>query len=148
MKKIIYIIISISLGALLLFFFDQKKSYYFNNDHTKCITIWKRLGGNCYIVPREYHGIFVPKYDYMVTTNDNGLIVVWDKTSKYDIIVMNNYGMPIQFVVKSIKVRYFNFNERKKFNENYSPSGQINYPLEYLLIDIKENYAFVNGKKI
>jgi hypothetical protein len=144
MKKIAYIIVPILLVALILFYFDQGRKYYYNNDHTKCITVWKRIGGKCYVIPTNYNSFWSPQDDYLLTTNLNCLIIVWDKNSKYDMIVMNNYGLPVEFIGKDLKVRYYKFNERKK----YLPTGQILPPLEYLYINIGENNGFVNGKQI
>ena len=136
------------LIALFFFCFDQQRNYYYNSDHTKCITVWKRIGGKCYIIPQNYHSYWAPEKDYLLTTNDNSLIVVWDKNSKYDIIVMDNYGMPVKLVTKNLKIKYFKFDERKEFEESYYPAGKMLQPLEYLYINIKEDCAFLNEKKI
>lgn len=61
------------LIVVLLVWFDQSRTFYCLSED-KCVTVWKRLGNKCYIVPGKYYGIFKPSDNYIKTTNVNPLV--------------------------------------------------------------------------
>lgn len=55
----------LKLIAVILFFiaaflvwFDLSRAFYCLSDD-KCVTVWKRLGNKCYVVPGKYYGIYI-----------------------------------------------------------------------------------------
>ncbi|WP_233266142.1 hypothetical protein [Myroides fluvii] len=62
--------------GLLYFIIDQSRSFYKLEDG-KEITVWKRIGGKCYVVPYNYFGISKPVDCYIETVNTEGFTLLW-----------------------------------------------------------------------
>lgn len=148
MKKIKVLTLSLIVICLCLFLMYEKRSFYYNSDKTKCITVWKKFGGKCVVVPKKYIGLGNPDTEYFETTNRNSLTIIWEKNGKFDIIILNNYGYKLDLHFKNTKVKYYQSNNRKGFNKSYYLGNKIKPQCEYLMIDIGENWAILNGKKI
>ena len=43
---------------------------------TDYVTVWKRAGGDCYIMPYKYYGLILPKKNFFVADNLGGLDIV------------------------------------------------------------------------
>lgn len=67
MGVIVILIVVVSVWA------EQSRSFYCLSER-KCITVWKRSGNICYIIPGKYSGIFKPSDNYIKTTNVNPLV--------------------------------------------------------------------------
>ncbi len=79
------------IGFILIVFFifyyqlDYKRHFVSNEDNTEFVTIWQRIGNDCYIIPGKYYSAFAPKGNYIKTVNFRNYIgVVWDTKDKYD----------------------------------------------------------------
>jgi hypothetical protein len=57
----------VSLLYLLFIIFFSKQVYRI--EHNKFITVWKRFGGDCYIMPYRYYGLILPNDNYIKTDN-------------------------------------------------------------------------------
>jgi len=76
---------AVALLLFLLIWFDQSRSFYCI-DSKHCVTVWKRLGGVCYIVPRKYYGILKPSDNYIKTDNNNIITILWEENTNNIII--------------------------------------------------------------
>jgi hypothetical protein len=79
---------------LLYYQIDYKRYFIKNNDCSKTITIWQRLGNNCYIIPGKYFWIFTPRKNYIKTKNYRNYIgIIWNTMDKYEfkISIYNDY---------------------------------------------------------
>lgn len=146
MKKIRILVVSITAICIGLLLIQEKRSFYYNSDKTRCITVWKRFGGKCIVVPRKYIGLGKPNGEYLETTNLNSLTFIWEKYGKYDLIVFNSYGFEVNLNFKNTKVKYFGSNERELFIRTYYFNNKVKPEFEYLMADIAENWGIVNGK--
>lgn len=54
--------------------FDALESY--QRGGIASITVWKRLGNECYILPGKYNGILVPSGTYMKITSTGSIAVI------------------------------------------------------------------------
>ncbi|MFC3197061.1 hypothetical protein ACFOET_05500 [Parapedobacter deserti] len=137
------------LMVALLVWFDQSRSFYCLSEN-KCVTVWKRLGNKCYIVPGKYYGIFKPSDNYIKTTN----------TGYVDVIFLNDISLLVDIEDNAKIIRH----PGKNLIELYSNNKAVNDSLytyfdgkyhkyknevEYISIDIKENYAINKaGRKL
>src|SRR5690554_2538954 len=78
------------LIVVLLVWFDQSRTFYCLSED-KCVTVWKRLGNKCYVVPRRYYGVFKPSDNYIKTTN----------TGYVDVILVNDNKLLIDIEHKA-----------------------------------------------
>ena len=140
--KLLFFILLI--GALV--WFAESRNFYYNSDKSKCFTVWKRIGGECLIIPRKYNKLWPPSDNFISTTNNNALTIVWNKNASDSLVISNDYGFPIKLKFSSNKIIYYSLGDRNQFVKKYYENGLIKS--EYLMIDIKENLAIVNGKKI
>jgi len=150
MKKAVFL-----FSAFLLFviWIGEHRSFYcVGND--ECITVWKRIGGICFIIPGKYYGIFKPSGTYIQTSNDNSLIVLYfiTKFPKTIIIWGDSYK-----IIKASKNVYTFIDFRKqegKFKRIiYGPGakkiGDLKKGVYILGLDIFGNLAFdKNGKEL
>lgn len=88
--KIVIIILSIvTIIFILLVTWEQSRDYYYTSKG-RCVTVWKRLGGRCYVMPYKYSILFQnPKENYIETNSQSWIALYW-RTDK-DIYVDNNY---------------------------------------------------------
>lgn len=78
LKKIFKIFaFGITLISISLLILGQIRSFYQVGDFT--FTVWKNLGGTCYIMPYKYYGIFPPKKNFITTPNLGGITICIDK---------------------------------------------------------------------
>lgn len=139
MKKIFIVLI-----ILIIVWFGERRHFYRLNDE-KYITIWKTYGGTCYIIPYRYFGIIAPSHDFIKTSNINTVTIIDDPTSEYDFIICNDYNKDLSMNIEKFKIKYYDFEIRDQFVEKYYTNNMINKNLSYLMIDIREVYAILNG---
>jgi len=142
--KCVFLII-LFLGA---FYLIEKRDFYYNKDRTECITIWKRFGGKCLVIPGKYFGLWKPNEEYLETTNRNSLTLIWTKKITDQLVICNNYGGLVDLNFKFFKVKYYGSKQRDNFINTYYLNDNIRPGYEYLSIDILENYVVLNGKKM
>lgn len=148
MRLIKYLMILIAVICFFLLLLQENRSFYYNSDKTKCVTIWKRFGGKCLVIPRKYIGLFKPDEEYLETTNRNSLTIIWEKGGEYDLVIFNSYGFKIDSNFKKTRVNYYEPNRRDEFNRVYYNNHHIKPQFEYLMVDIGEGWGIVNGKKM
>jgi len=86
MKKGIYVIVSIALLLILLFYY--KRNFVHNSNKTKYLTIWKTLGGDCYIIEGKYYSLLPPKEKAIKTHNTAVLQIAWKPNFQYSSIAL------------------------------------------------------------
>lgn len=124
---------------------DMKSYYYLTED--KCITIWKSGGEDVYVVFEKYKSNKLPVKNYLKTSLTNALTIIIDDSSEYDYVFFNNYGREVLIEKSDYKIKYYDYNQRDSFIENYYIDNQIKSNLKYLKIDIKEDLVIINGIK-
>lgn len=90
LKFVIALIVKIFLSIFLiltlwLIWLDQNRSFYCL-DNNKCITVWKRIGGSCFVIPGKYYGVIKPSDNYILTTNTSMLDIIWEKEPSHIIV--------------------------------------------------------------
>lgn len=138
-KKIIVVAL---LVAELFVVIDQKRSFYCM-DSGRCVTVWKRFGGRCYVIPYKYYGLWKPSSSYIDTENGAGIAIYW--LSK-DSIVVENSGEHIvtaDYKIINDNDKYtiidLNEDERTKNVHLVYQNGKIRKDLDWMYISIAEN---------
>lgn len=143
-KQLVYLIFIVSFLFYVVYFLEKREYYYFQSGN-KCITVWKQFGGQCFIINEEYMGVFSPQDNYVKTSNNNSITIIIDPTSKYDMIIVNNYGQDVAINSSNKRIDYYPFNHRSEVYHKYFKNDKfIGAPIEYLSIDIKENFVTKN----
>lgn len=135
-----FLIIFLLIISGLLLCLDQSRSFY-QISNGKYITVWKRLGGKCYITLDKYYGITKPK-NYIKTTNDNIIIILFDTLST-NYVIYNSYGKSL-IINSSEKIDYYNRDERNDFFNRYYKGDTLLNQYKYLVVFIKESYVKSN----
>lgn len=159
MVKMLFKIMGILLLliVLLLVWYDQSRTFYcLSND--KCVTVWKRLGGKCYIIPSKYYGVFKPSSDYIKTTNTQYLTFYFSNDIPNKMIVRNQGSSTGEKRGYEIVNNLSENLEIAEYSDDYKailykPDAikfkDVKTSTEYLDLDIKENYATdKTGRKI
>ncbi len=145
MKRIIkYFVAIFGIFIGLFLWYDQSRSF-FKATNGEYITMWKRWGGTCYLIPGKYYGVTKPKDNYIETKNTSSGDFIWnDKDSKY---VLFSGGENCKIVNNdSTKVKIINYLEEKQKNDSVYIEKQGHYNvyrkgLIRLGINILEGYA-------
>lgn len=137
------------LLILLVIWYDQSRTFYCLSNEN-CITVWKRLGGKCYIVPNKYYGITEPSGTYIRTKNTQYLALYFSSDIPNKMIVRNqgsSIGEKGEYEIinklsDSAKIAKFSDSYRAILYEpNAIKFSDVKESTEYLDLDIKENYA-------
>lgn len=72
-KLFSYIIIVFGVLYLII---DQSRSFY-KLEEGKEVTVWKRIGGKCYVIPYKYYGVIKPSSCAIETVNTAGVTLIW-----------------------------------------------------------------------
>lgn len=145
----------LAITALCIFIFviintlmtNGIRSFYCLSDD-KCVTVWKQGDGETYIIFGEYKSKKDPPDNYIKTSYNNALTIIIDESSNYDYIISNNYGKSILIKSSNFKIKYYEYNQRENFINDYYINRKIKKSLKYLQIDIKENLIVLNGVKL
>lgn len=135
------------LGFVLILLFitiivDQYRKIYCISDN-KCITVWKRIGGTCYIAPYKYYGIFKPRDCYVITTNSSNIDVIW-KNEKEIIVQIDENSSIVSNSNEKIKILdYEANNEIYDSIFTYKEGHYLKYKknVQFISISILENYG-------
>lgn len=160
MKKFkILLIVSLIVSCLLLWF-DQSRSFYCLKDD-KCITIWKRLGDKCYVIPGKYYGLFKPRNrSYIKSSNAQYMTLFFNKNDSLTMFVMDegsHLSEGEKFIIFNCNrendwniIELTKHNESDIYKENALKKYQDLLPtVSCIRIDVKENYALdCNGKQL
>ncbi|EHQ41253.1 hypothetical protein [Myroides odoratus] len=72
-KLLSFLVIILGVTYLTI---DQNRSFY-KLEEGKEITVWKRIGGKCYVIPYRYYGISKPLNCYIETRNTESFTLLW-----------------------------------------------------------------------
>lgn len=147
----------ILLILLFLVWMHLSRSFYCL-EKGKCVTVWKRLGNECYIIPGKYYGLIKPSGNYIKTNNTQLFTLYFSKDipntivlrnqgsfegtgGKYDIINNSSDGVKI--------AEYSDDYEAILYKSDADNFFDIQENTEIIELIIKESYALDNtGKKI
>lgn len=77
MKKVFNLILAVMIIFCVLYVaIDQSRSFY-KLEEGKEVTVWKRIGGKCYVVPYKYYGVIKPSSCAIETVNTGGVTLIW-----------------------------------------------------------------------
>lgn len=147
--KVLGLILSIIilLWIVKLVFIGSKSFYCLQDDN--CVTVWKKTNGEAYFIFEEYKKNSVPKKNYIKTTYNNSVTILFDNASNYDFIIHNNYGEKLSIDSSNYSIKYFPYDEFDDFVEKYyNKNNKVKKGIKYLQIDIAENLVILNGEKI
>jgi len=148
MKPIFKVLKRSILILLLLVWYDQSRSFYCLSEN-QCVTVWKRLGNKCYIIPGKYYGILSPSDDYLLTSNTQYLTLYFSEKLPKKIIVRNQGSSSGK---AEYKIRHSSrgnweiseYSERYKlviYRNQARKFSDVQETANYIDLDIKENYA-------
>jgi len=148
------IIIAIIIMAVPFFYYDQSRKYFCISED-KCVTVWKRVGGTCYIISGKYTGWFKPKDDYIKTCNLSDLDIVWIDQLPNSIIIQQQSYYQYTIVNKNTNnlhiYRYENNPDKFHsliYNVGVTKYNDIKAGVFRLSIDVRENYARTSDGRI
>jgi hypothetical protein len=158
MKKVLGIIsILIVIVVSVSLYYKQSRDFYCLPDD-KCVTVWKRVGGVCYVIPSKYYDVMKPSNDFIETTNTQYLTLYFLAGSSQVLVVKNEGtsqgfkgGFKIHNALKN-KVTILDYSESSQsliYKPNAQTHSDVSPGVELLNLDIFENYATdKNGKKL
>jgi hypothetical protein len=151
MKKAIvaFVGLVVIVGGLLLWY-DQSRRYYCL-DAGQCITVWKRLGGVCYVIPGHYSSVSSPSKNYIQCLNTNILTLFWTKQQMDRIIVLSEYDLEIVNRDTSgfILAKYDSLAVSEIYDIDAKRMNEVKVGVDLMEVHIKENYAYdKNGNRL
>lgn len=143
MSKVVKILSFIILfSGIIYLIIDQSRSFY-KLESGKEVTVWKRIGGKCYVIPYKYYGIIKPSSCVIETVNTGGVTLIWynerlivDTNSKMKII--NNGDCVLE-----------DYMDKKDENDsiflwNDNGTNKLKSDLKYLSVYILDNSVHYN----
>lgn len=128
MKRIIKHFVAI-MGVFLGLFiwYDQSRSF-FKATNGEYVTMWKRYGGICYLIPGKYYWITRPVQNYIETENKASGDFIWaNKSSKY---VLFSSGKNYKIVNNdSTKITLINYSDDEKQNDSLYTEKKGDYSI-------------------
>lgn len=159
MVKVLLKIIGVVLLLIvvLLIWFDQSRTFYCLSED-KCITVWKRLGNKCYIIPGKHYGVLNPSGNYIKTTNTQYLTLYFSDDIPNEMIVRNQgssagekggYEIVNNLSENLLITEYSDDYRDILYKADAVKFKDVKATTEYIDINIKENYATdKRGKKL
>lgn len=128
MRKILkfFLFLVIIIGVLFIWY-DQSRSF-FKATNGEYITMWKRYGGTCYLIPGKYYGITEPDDGYIETRNKNEYV---------DFLWFNNESNHLLYYGNT-EDKIYNANKADFTINNYLDNKQKN---DSLFTEKKEHYS-------
>lgn len=135
-KRWIAFIVIISLCIYAI----EKRSFYCL-ENGKCVTVWKNIGGSCYIMPYRYYGLFHPSDGYIKTSNLSYIDFFYLSEFPDEIIIRVSYDTPEIINSSSKNIQMFNFydNEEEFKRVLFDKNGFTKDSVGYIFIDIGDN---------
>lgn len=137
----------ILLAIVFLVWLDQSRSFYCLSED-KCVTVWKRLGNKCFIIPGKYYGVLSPTVEHIRTTNNQYLTLYFADDLPGRIIVRNQSDSEREGyeIVESSKGRlgFVEYTDDLKmilYKPGAKKFSDVVRTANYMDLDIKENYA-------
>ena len=140
--------ITLMVIAMFVFVWSQFRHFYIVNNVS--FTVWKRVGGYCYVIPGRYYSLKKPKKDYIRVSNVGSLLICLKNDSS--LVLFNNRYIDNDSVYinfKNYKFEYYSPNSRsideiKKWDEMRSVNRRN---LPFLEVDIREMSAVIDDKE-
>ena len=140
--------ITIMVLAMFVFVWSQFRHFYIVNNIS--FTVWKRVGGYCYVIPGRYYSLKKPKKDYIRVSNVGSLLICLKNDSS--LVLFNNRYIDNDSVYinfKNYKFEYYSPNSRSidvitKCDEMRSVNRRN---LPFLEVDIREMSAVIDDKE-
>jgi hypothetical protein len=134
--------------AMFVFIWSQFRHFYIVNNVS--FTVWKRVGGYCYVIPGRYYSLKKPKKDYIRVSNVGSLLICLKNDSS--LVLFNNRYIDNDSVYinfKNYKFEYYSPNSRsideiKKWDEMRNVNRRN---LPFLEVDIREMSAVIDDKE-
>ena len=147
-RKILKSIFWIIVCFLICFIYiDQNRDFYCLNNNN-CITVWKRIGGKCYILPYRYYSVFKPNDNFIkVPTNDYPTGLIFENDVDYTKIVVDRFKDDFEIVNnardKYIIINYKDFEQKFDSIYTYREGHYRKYKddVVFLSVNSKENYV-------
>lgn len=158
LKKVMKIVgIFLLIVIVFLVWFDQSRSFYCLTSGD-CVTVWKRLGNKCYVIPGKYYGVFKPSSSFIETTNSQYLTLYFTDELPEKIVVRNQGSSKSQHGGYVINNKEKSNWEIVEYSDDYKPLiynpeaqkfNDVKAGANYIDLDIKQNYAInKKGEKI
>lgn len=122
---------------LLLIVFFSRQVYQVEKD--KYITVWKRVGGDCYIMPYRYYGLTLPEDNFIKTYNKSNFEFFFLNNSPQILIIRTDDSYEYHNRNSNFKlIKYEDKWSNRIFKNNFE-----NYQkgVNRIFINIKESYA-------
>lgn len=146
MKKILKLfLVFITITAVLFIWYDQSRSF-FKATNGEYITMWKRYGGICYLIPGKYYGITKPNNNYVETENKNEYVdFLWFNNKSNYLLYSGNVTDKI-YNTDNADFRIINYLNDKQTNDSLFMEKKGHYShykkgVARLGINILEGYA-------
>ena len=137
------------LFVLIIFWIAEERKFYCLSEG-KCVTVWKNIGGRCYIIPGKYYGVFVPVKNYIQTSNVNNITIYWNTYFQDKIILRCDNDCEIKNNPNDSMIIKFDKQIKKILYEPKTIQfDDLANDTEMIAIFIKENFALdKKGKKL
>lgn len=142
-KKVKLLIGTILVFVVSIILIDCQKIHY-SIDGNKSLTVWKRIGGKCYVFPYNYSGMFIPNDNYVITDSKlESMDIIFDSISSTILVSGRNFDIVTN---KSGINKITSYNDDKNRNDKLFTYKDGNYykyksDVEFITLYIKENYA-------
>ena len=139
-KIFIYFLLFVDL---LLGWFAYKRHFYYFGETGKYVTVWKRIGGRCLIIPGKYYGITKPN-DYIEIGNVDNITLYWSSELPNSFIARDE---GYKFNINSNNNVFIKYDDNKEhfhqilYLENAQKRRDIKPNAELLNLSIREPYA-------
>lgn len=144
LKSVMWIIIFI---LICFFYVDQSRNFYCLSNNN-CITVWKRIGGKCYVLPYKYYSFFKPDDNFItIPTNDYPTDLIFENDVNYIKIVVDRFKEDFEIVNNSrdkyIIINYNDFEDEFDSIYTFKEGHYRKYKEEviFLSINLKEGYV-------
>jgi hypothetical protein len=150
-KKVKILILILAIPCGLIIWFDQSRSFYCTSEG-RCVTVWKRIGGKCYVIPDKFFGVMKPSDNFIETINHSNMGIIWNY--KNQCIVSTTDENAMIFNKDKTEIYILNYNLNKAYNDSVYMYFDGTYPrykkdVNFISIDILEGYAKdKDGKKL
>jgi hypothetical protein len=130
---------------ILVLLYGESRTFYRVDD--KYITIWKKIGGECCIVPGRYYGLISPSDNFITTSNENdGVTFYWSKEFSNAIIFKSDKHYTIvNSDTNKLVILDFNKDAEKYYSILYKTDAIYHRDIKdnpnYIDIDIFDNYS-------
>lgn len=86
--------------VVLLAYADQGRTFFCLGNGS-CITVWKRLGGTCYVTSGKYRGVMSP--DSYVSLKSSGQLTLFFSPSEPNAVIVEGNGLKIANAGSGVK---------------------------------------------